>query len=199
MKISNLSDRSVFITAEIGTTGTFAESRPVWAGISKIATEMLARLNLRTGLSLMTPSLVAELSAESVSKLIQDISQKEFPMRVIFETSRLFALVAVFGLMAAGSGCAKPDAEEGGASALSSDLGAEAGSSTGGGAEVPEGGEEEGGSEEPAEGEGEAPAEGEGDAAAPAEGDAAAPAEGDAAAPAEGDAAAETEAPAKEE
>jgi hypothetical protein len=188
MELSNLSDRSVFVTAEIGTTGTFAESRPVWAGISKIATEMLARLNLRTGLSLMTPSLVVELSAESVSKLIQDISQKEFPMRVIFETARLFALVAVFGLMAASSGCAKPD---GGDGAPASDLGAEAGSSTGGGAEVPEGGEEEGGSEEPAEGEGEAPAEGEGDAAAPAE--------GDAAAPAEGDAAAETEAPAKEE
>ena len=131
----------------------------------------------------MPPSLVAEPSAEPVSKLIQDISQKEFPMRVIFETARLFALVAVFGLMAASSGCAKP---EGGADAPPSDLGAEAGSTTGGGAEIPEGG-----SEEPAEGGDAAPAEGdaapaEGEAAAPAEGDAA-PAEGEAAAPAEGE------------
>ncbi len=102
-------------------------------------------------------------------------------MRVIFETARLFALVAVFGLMAAGSGCAKPDGGDGGASAPASDLGAEAGSTTGGGAEVPEGGDE-GASEEPAEGGDAAPAEGD---AAPAEGDAA-PAEGEEA-PAEGE------------
>ena len=63
-------------------------------------------------------------------------------MRVIFETARLFALVAVFGLMAASSGCAKPDGGDGGGSTPPSDLGAEAGSTTGGGAEVPEAGEE---------------------------------------------------------
>ena len=125
---------------------------------------MLARLILHTVLSLMLPCLIAELSAEPVSKLIQDISQKEFPMRVIFETARLFALVAVFGLMAAGSGCAKPDGGDGAGSSPEAMLGAEAGSTTGGGAEVPEAGDE-GGSEEPAEGEAaaetEAPAEGE--------------------------------------
>ena len=88
-------------------------------------------------------------------------------MRVIFETARLFALVAVFGLMAASSGCAKPDT--GGASTPDADLGAEAGSTTGGGAEVPEGGEEEGSE---ASAEGDAPAEAEAPAeAAPAEGE----------------------------
>lgn len=127
----------------------------------------------------MSSALVAEQSAEPVSNLVQDISLKEFPMRVIFETARLFALVAVFGLMAASSGCAKPDAG-GGASTPDADLGAEAGSTTGGGAEVPEGGEEES-SEAPGE--------------APAEGEPAAEAE----APAEGEAAAETEAPAEGE
>jgi hypothetical protein len=100
-------------------------------------------------------------------------------MRVIFEISRLFALVAVFGLMAASSGCAKP--EDSGSSTPSSDLGAEAGSTTGAGAEVPDVGDE-------GEGEGDAPAEGEGDV--PAEDDAPAKTEGDAA-PAEGKAAAE--------
>ena len=108
-------------------------------------------------------------------------------MRVIFEISRLFALVAVFGLMAASSGCAKP--EDSGSSTPPSDLGAEAGSTTGAGAEVPDVGDE-------GEGEGDAPAEGEGDVPAeddaPAETEGAAPAktEGDAA-PAEGKAAAE--------
>jgi hypothetical protein len=103
-------------------------------------------------------------------------------MRVIFETARLFALVAVFGLMAASSGCAKP---ESGASTPDSDLGAEAGSTTGGGAEVPEAGDDE------APAEGDAPAEGEGEPAAPAEGDATAEVEGEPAAeaaPAEGEA-----------
>jgi hypothetical protein len=147
----------------------------------EFVTESLARLNLRTGLSLMSPSLVAEQSAEPVSNLVQDISLKEFPMRVIFETARLFALVAVLGLMAASSGCAKPEGGDG-ASTPPADLGAEAGSTTGGGAEVPEGGEEA-----PAEGEGEAPAETE------------APAEGEPAAPAEGEAPAEAEAPAEGE
>ena len=95
-------------------------------------------------------------------------------MRVIFEIARLFAIVAVFGLMAASSGCAKPESG-GGATAPPTDMG-EAGSTMGGGAEVPEGGDE-GGSEEPAATEGEPAAEGE--AAAPAEGDAA-PAEAEA-------------------
>jgi hypothetical protein len=104
-------------------------------------------------------------------------------MRVIFEISRLFALVAVFGLMAASSGCAKP--EDSGSSTPSSDLGAEAGSTTGAGAEVPDVGDE---GEGEGEGEGDAPAEGEGDV--PAEDDAPAKTEGDAA-PAEGKAAAE--------
>ena len=106
-------------------------------------------------------------------------------MRVIFETARLFALVAVFGLMAASSGCAKPDGGDGGASNPPADLGAEAGSTTGGGAEVPEGDEEEAPGEGEAPAETEAPAEGEGEPAAPAEGEGEAPAETEA--PAEGE------------
>ena len=53
-------------------------------------------------------------------------------MRVIFETARLFALVAVFGLMAAGAGCAKPGTGGDGGSESSPEamLGAEAGSPT---------------------------------------------------------------------
>lgn len=108
-------------------------------------------------------------------------------MRIIFEIARLFAVVAVFGLMAANSGCAKPEGGSGG-SGPSTELGdPEAGSTTGGGAEVPEGEEpEEGEGEEPAEGEGEAPAEGEGEAAAEAkESEAPAEAEAEGEAPAE--------------
>ena len=74
-------------------------------------------------------------------------------MRVIFEIARLFAIVAVLGLTAASSGCAKPEGGDG-ASTPPADLGAEAGSAIGGGTEVPEGGDE-----------GEAPAEGEAGAA----------------------------------
>lgn len=84
-------------------------------------------------------------------------------MRVIFEIARLFAVVAVFGLMAANSGCAKPE-NDGAASAPAADMG-EAGSTMGGGAEVPEAGDEPVSDEPAADGEGEAPAEGD----APAE------------------------------
>lgn len=56
-------------------------------------------------------------------------------MRAIFGIARMFAFVAVFGLMAAGSGCAKPEEDN---STPAGDLGDPAGSTTGGGAEVPE-------------------------------------------------------------
>jgi len=78
-------------------------------------------------------------------------------MRVIFEITRVFTVFAAVGLMIVGSGCAKPE-NGGGEAAPASDLGEpEAGSTTGGGAEVPEGAH--------TEGEGDAAAEGEGDAA----------------------------------
>ena len=93
-------------------------------------------------------------------------------MRDFFNVARVFALIAVFGLSAAVVGCGQPDngGEEAGASTTpTAELGgAESGSSLGGGAEVPEAGDDAAPSEDAAPAEGDAPAE-EAKEAAPAE------------------------------
>ncbi|MBI1315202.1 hypothetical protein GC176_28255 [bacterium] len=88
-------------------------------------------------------------------------------MRDIVKVGRVFALIAVFGLSAVAVGCGQPDNGGGSGTAPATDLGgAEAGSSLGGGAEVPEAGEEAAPATEEAAPAEEAPAKEE---AAPAE------------------------------
>lgn len=64
---------------------------------------------------------------------------KEKPMRLIMNLGRTFTLVAVLGLTLSAVGCGGgTDTEETGADTTpSTDLGEEAGSNTGGGAETP--------------------------------------------------------------